>query len=183
MSLNLVLGPMRSGKTSYNIDVLSTHSSSFKVLYINSVLDVRVNGVLSSRDGINESFFPKAIFKKVGCLNECGDISEFDYILIDEGHFFPDITKVLEWVNSGKFVTIVALNGDSNAENFGDIYKLIPHVDHIDIKKGICEKCKAKSIYTMKIKENDKLIEVGDSNYIALCRKCARELKSERYAK
>jgi thymidine kinase len=180
MSLDLTIGPMFSGKSTIHIDLLSTHSPSFKVLYINSLLDVRSPGTLSSRDGITESLFPKATFMKVGLLEECGDLPEFDYILVDEGQFFPDLLKVVEWADKGKFVTVVGLNGDSNAQNFGQLYKLIPHADRVDVKKGVCHKCKSKSLYTMKIEENDKLVEIGDSNYVALCRRCANCLREDR---
>jgi thymidine kinase len=106
------------------------------------------------------------------------EIDENDAILIDECQFFNDIEKVLNLVNMGKHVIIYGLDGDSNQNIFGNIFKLIPHCDKIKKLKGRCMKCgmEGASIYSIKLSnENHEQICIGGSDkYISVCRKCYR---------
>jgi thymidine kinase len=71
------------------------------------------------------------------------------------------------------------LNGCAEKELFGDLYKLIPHVDDIVFLTAFCKQCEeetgdnfSEAIFSKKIISNDKTVEVGAENlYRAVCRK------------
>ena len=98
------------------------------------------------------------------------------YIIIDEAQFFEDLydfVTVAVDINQ-KHVIIVGLNGDSNRENFGEIYKLYPLADKIDLLTALCSICKdgTKAIFSKKIVENNKQTDIGSvDKYIPVCRK------------
>ena len=175
MSLTLKVGCMFSGKTSEIIRIVNRLSVIDEdILLINSSLDDRyVKNSICSHN-----------LNKIDCIsvNKLNDIStdkysKCKYIIVDEAQFFEDLydfVTVAVDINH-KHVIIVGLNGDSNRENFGEIYKLYPLADKIDLLTALCSLCKdgTKAIFSKKIIENHKKTDVGSSDkYIPVCRKC-----------
>ena len=73
-----------------------------------------------------------------------------------------------------KVVYVTGLNGDSNRELFGEIYKLIPLADHIEFLQSLCMDCKdgTSAIYSKRIVSNgDQILIDGSNSYKAVCRK------------
>lgn len=175
MSLTLKIGCMFSGKTSEIIRIVNRLSVINKdILLINSSLDDRY--VKNSICSHNKN--------KIDCIsvNKLNDIStdkylKCEYIIVDEAQFFEDLydfVTVAVDINQ-KHVIIVGLNGDSNRKNFGEIYKLYPLADKIDLLTALCSICKngTKAIFSKKILEDDKQTDVGSSDkYIPVCRNC-----------
>lgn len=175
MSLTLKIGCMFSGKTSEIIRIVNQLSIIDKnILLVNSCLDDRY--VKNSICSHNQN--------KIDCIsvNKLQDISidlynDSEYIIIDESQFFQDLfTFAVKSVDiDKKHLIVVGLNGDSNRENFGEIYKLYPMADSIDLLTAMCCICKdgAKAIFSKKIIKNDNQVDVGSSDmYIPVCRKC-----------
>ena len=154
MSLSIITGCMFSGKTS---NIINTYNvliaNNKKALLINSKLDNRyLDNSICTHDN-----------KSIKCLsvNKLSDISPIKYIesshiMIDEAHFFPDLYNfVIKSIDKDKkHITIAGLNGDSDKQNFGQIYKLYPHADGIKLLKATCSICDngTNAIFSKKIK-------------------------------
>jgi len=175
MSLTLKVGCMFSGKTSEIIRIVNRLSVIDKdILLINSSLDDRY--VKNSICSHNQNKVDCISVKKLEDI-KTDQYTKCEYIIIDEAQFFEDLydfVTVAVDINQ-KHVIIVGLNGDSNRENFGEIYKLYPLADKIDLLTAMCSTCKdgSKAIFSKKIVENDKQTDIGSvDKYIPVCRKC-----------
>ena len=168
--LELILGPMFSGKSSRLIQIIRKYKIlKNSILVIKPLLDNRYsdNSVIITHDKITT----ECICLKY--LSDIADIEKYQVIAIEEGQFFPDIyEKVVEWCKTKK-VYVAGLNGDANQNLFGNIYKLVPHADDITFLKAMCMICGdgTSAIFTKKNINNGKVVEVGGPElYDAVCR-------------
>jgi len=175
MSLELKIGCMFSGKTTEIIkEVTRLSVIEKKILLINSSLDDRydVNKVCSHNNN------------KLDCISvsKLEDIplekyTDCEYIIIDEGQFFEDLYDFVSVAIdlNNKHVIIVGLNGDSERNNFGDIYRLYPLADKITLLTAMCIICKdgTPGIFSKKITDDTNQTDIGSTDkYIPVCRKC-----------
>ena len=169
--LELILGPMFSGKSSRLIQIIRKYKILKKsILVIKPIIDNRYsnNSVIITHDKSTEDCVSR--FK----LSDVYDIDKYEIIIIEEGQFFPDIyDKVIEWSKTKK-VYVAGLNGDANQNLFGDMYKLISHADEIIFLKALCMICNdgTSAVFTKKNIDNGLVVEVGGAEmYQAVCRK------------
>lgn len=176
--LDLIIGPMFSGKTSELINIYNKYKiSNVKgVLLINHFTDNRYtdNSFLVTHSNIKEECI---LLNNLTVLLKDEKLLSNKVFLINEGQFFDDLFNVvLELVEKhNKIVYIAGLDGDFNRNKIGQILDLIPYCDNIIKKKSICEKCKLleNGLFTYKKQKNNKVIEIGGKDlYIPLCRKC-----------
>jgi thymidine kinase len=83
-----------------------------------------------------------------------------------------EMEKVVEWCKTKK-VYIAGLNGDSNKNLFGNLYKLISHADEIIFLKALCKICKdgTLAIFSKKMVDNQMQVEIGGVElYYPVCR-------------
>tara|TARA_B100002051_G_C16710197_1_gene626171 strand:- start:1013 stop:1549 length:537 start_codon:yes stop_codon:yes gene_type:complete len=174
MSLELIIGPMFSGKTSELIKrVRQLRAIGRSVLVINHRYDSRYGeegAITHYGDNI------KAV-RLMRLSNMLKNHYDYDHIAIDEAQFFPDlfatVTSLVD--EKGKHLIVAGLSGDFQRENFGDINLLFPHANEIDFYKAYCSDCKNGILasFTKKIVCNDEKIDVGGvEKYVAVCRKC-----------
>ena len=180
MSLELIVGCMFSGKTSEIIKLVNRLSVIEKnILLINSKLDERYDtGKICSHNKNKLDCI---------CVNKLDEIptnkyTECEYIIVDEGQFFEDLFDFVTTATdlNDKHVIVVGLNGDSNRENFGDIYKLYPLADKINLLTAMCIKCKngTPGIFSKKITNDTNQTDTNQTDigstdkYIPVCRKC-----------
>ena len=175
--LEIILGPMFSGKTTQTIQIYNKYKYiGKKVLVINYIDDKRYDDtMLSSHDQIK---IP-CIFLKT--LNEALlQMKEADVIIINEGQFFVDIFEVvLEMVEKwNKIVFICGLDGDYKRNKFGNLLDLIPFSDKITKLNSLCSKCRngTNAIFTHRVSCESDQIVIGVDNYIPLCRSCYLEI-------
>jgi len=184
-TLDLIMGPMYSGKSTELIRRLSIFSEmGLKVLYVNSKIDNRSNDNFSTHSPVVQSL-GKIISLKVNHLSELSeDYGSYDVVGIDEGQFFSDLQGfVLKLVECYNIKVIVAgLNVDSNRDAFGDLISLVKYCDDITKLNPCCQRCKdlnnklIPAIFTKKIiNNNDRIIVGGKNEYIPVCRKCYLE--------
>jgi thymidine kinase len=171
--LKIISGCMFSGKTSYLIkENRKWKSIDLKVLTINFHLDLRYgNNKIISHDNNNvECVMIKEFNDK---LNKT--IKNYDVIIINEAQFFSDLKKyVIPWVDELKKIVIVSgLDGDFKRNKFGEILDLIPYCDEYIKLKAFCAICKngCEALFSLKLNDNDKLIDIGTKQYIPVCRK------------
>ena len=179
MSLEIICGCMFSGKTTEILKIYKKLTSINKcVLKINSSLDDRYsNNNISTHD--NNKIECISLKNLIDVPKEIYNDSE--YIIIDECQFFDDlynfVTNAVD--NNNKHVIIIVLNGDSNRNNFGELYRLYPHADNIKMLKAFCSICRdgTDAIFSKKLNKNDEIIEIGEKDkYIPVCRKCYNKL-------
>ena len=187
--LNILCGPMFSGKTTELIDRLHIYTHlGMRVAYINHALDTRGKAFSTH----NEQMKLDLQFKNSFSTDDLSkvNIGEFDVIGIDEAQFFESLEIVKEW-SKVKLIIMAGLMGDVKRNKFGKMADLIPHADKLEFFHAKCKMCAEKRIlkdapFTKKITkpslETPKLtrdassspvIDVGAADkYIAVCRMC-----------
>lgn len=176
--LELVLGCMFSGKTSYLLDVYKKCKfCNIPVAVINYAADNRytTDPMLSTHD---KQMIPCILAMTIqdAIQNNLEAISLAETILINEGQFFSDIEDQVKQLveQSNKRVYICGLDGDFNRKPIGNLLQLIPFSDEVIKLKSLCSLCRdgTLGVFSFRItNETDQFI-IGSSNYIPLCREC-----------
>lgn len=172
--LELIIGPMFSGKTSSLVDIYKHYLLyNQNVCIVNYDMDKRYSeDKLMTHDkvGIDCMF-----------LESLSDIASNDYdiILINEGQFFEDIVDVVKkWVDEdGKRIHIAALDGDYKRQPFKVISELIPLCDSLVKRKALCIDCKdgTEAIFSLRYHDigTGEVVQIGGSDtYKPVCRIC-----------
>ena len=176
--LNLIIGPMFSGKSSKLIQYIRKYKTlGYNMLVIKPNIDTRYTDVdeICTHNYEKESCI---VFKtdELHKIFTTDDYKSSQIIIIEEGQFFSDLYNITKQMidDDYKNVIITGLNGDSNRELFGEIYKLIPLCDNIEFLKALCIQCRdgTEGIYSKRIvKTSDQLMVGGADTYQAVCRK------------
>ena len=190
-SIELIIGPMFSGKTSMLIDLYNQHNkivskkkpmfTQNKVFAINYDQDTRYGSdIIASH---NDKKIPCTAINNLYSLEYHNDTQKFnlaEYVFINEAQFFTNLKSwVLNQVEKyNKNIILCGLDCDFKREKFGEIWDLIPHANKITKLNGTCSKCSSPSIYTHRISSETDQEVVGTSNYIPLCRMCYCSLNS-----
>lgn len=178
--LEIILGPMFSGKTSKLIDIYKQYRfCNISVLVVNHADDNRYDkSQMTTHDGSKidcEKWNNLADFLKHHSVQLMDD--EPVVVLINEGQFFPDLySSVKTLVNLYKaHVYVCGLDGDFKREKFGQLLDLIPLSDKVQKLTSLCVQCKngTRAIFSHRItNETDQKLIGSSESYIPLCRKC-----------
>jgi len=183
--LEIIKGPMFSGKTTRLLDIYKKYSfCEIKTMVINYEKDNRYSDImLSSHDKVMIPCI-KALhlsdivdFKRFNMTNL--DFLNAKVILINEGQFFDDI---VDWVTIAvekyhKKVYISGLNSDYKRNKFGNWLDLETISDNVVMLHSFCSKCKKKeAIFTHRLSKEEELEVIGTDCYIPVCRKCYNDL-------
>ena len=176
MSLQLIVGSMFSGKSSYAIQLCKKLSAiDEKIIVVKPLEDIRYN--LTHITTHDDETYPSMVVKELMSLTYIKQYKECNYIIIEEAQFFTDIIEfVTQSVDTDmKQVFVIGLDGDYDRKNFGDIHKLLPLCDSIKKLTGYCSVCKdgTKSIFSKRTSSSTKQIDIGEKDiYRPLCRVC-----------
>jgi len=189
MSLDLIIGPMFSGKTTELIRRLTKFASiGKKCIYINSDRDTREN----KKDFSTHNPTIKKLYNiettKLRDVNPLliDGIQQYDIIGIDESQLFNTDLKinVLSLVEKyDKHVIMSGLNGDFMRNKFGSILDLIPYCDNITKLCAYCSVCAKNG--TIKDAHFSKrtdvsvtdVVDVSYTSYIPVCRCCYNKIE------
>ena len=179
--LKLILGPMFSGKSTKLIELIRKYKIiKYKIMIIKNLIDTRYSDVseIVSHNKDSEPCICLADLKEVHLNNTyIQQYNESKVIFIEEAQFFLDLYGfVLKALNDNKTIFVVGLNGDSSQKNFGDIHRLLPLCDDIELLKACCKVCmdETPALFSKRIcnKENENQVFVGaGEEYIPVCRK------------
>jgi thymidine kinase len=186
MSLELIIGPMFSGKS---CEILR-HIRMLKVLKKKYIV---VKPSIDTR--YDENMIVSHNMDKEPCtrlkhLNNIYDINKdifdgVDTILIDEGQFFDDLHVVVKKLieNNNKNVIVAGLIGDYNRQKFGQILDLMPFcdLDKIKLLTALCVNCMdgTSASFSHRTNISNEQILIGESDmYSSICRKHYSELKN-----
>jgi thymidine kinase len=171
--LEIIVGPMFSGKTTYLVNLYNQfQNDSISTIAINYIEDKRYSDTkLSTHDMVS---IPCIWASNMGDAIDQIDLETTDVVLINEGQFFPDLyVKVKHLVEKyGKHVYVCGLDGDFKRNKFGAILDLIPIADDVRKLYSQCANCPDKALFSHRITKESSQKIIGASNYIALCRKC-----------
>lgn len=150
--LELILGPMYSGKTTA---LLSRQSGN--TLIVNHEFDTRVEGV-GTHDGVKAPAIKCKVLPR---------LAGYDTYLIDEAQFFDSLDGVESLAPN---VVVAGLSGDYMRRPFGKILNLIPKADKVTFLKAKC-KCGAPASFTKRIGISKHIVNVN-AHYIPVCGTC-----------
>jgi len=171
--LELAIGPMFSGKTSYLIQVYKKYDYiGKKIAVVNYADDTRYHEtMMSTHDKI---MIPCIQSKKIA--DAFVDIIKADVVIINEGQFFSDLYETVLYMvgDLKKSVYVCGLDGDFKRNRFGQILDLIPFCDKVEKLHALCSICKngKPAIFSHRISREDSQIVIGSDNYMSLCRRC-----------
>eukprot|EP00803_Ostreobium_quekettii_P010809 evm.model.scf_1908.2 EVM.evm.TU.scf_1908.2 scf_1908:17718-21544(+) len=172
-SIELIIGPMFSGKTTELMCRVRRHRAAGRLcLVVKSCKDTRYECercVLSSHD---RAELPATAVERLAELTNV----EFMYrvIAVDEGQFFPDLAKAVEaWANAGKIVIVSALDGDFRRHAFKNVVALVPLAEDVVKKTAVCGSCRGSASFTHRLTAETSVEVIGGAEtYIPLCRSC-----------
>jgi len=187
MRLDLIIGPMFSGKSSALQAMVSRHEAiGWNVLVIKHSLDVRYlepsstenNRVINHNGQACHALARDSLLPLIGTP----EYEQAQLIGIEEGQFFSDIVEfvLLAVETHGKDVVVAGLDGDAHRKPFENISRLRSLADKEERLFAFCELCgnKTPALFTLAI-DSRSVVETkagrpnvgGKNSYMPLCRK------------
>lgn len=172
-SIQLVLGPMFSGKSSEMSRRIRRHIIARRPsLVIKYRKDLRYEGSESAvvtHDAVRLTAQPATRLADVDDI-----VDAYQVIGVDEGQFFDDVVEYAEkWANMGKTVIIAALDGDFKRKPFGRVLELVPMAEDVVKLNAVCTSCGLNAAFTKRTTSDDAIEVVGGADmYRAACRAC-----------
>jgi len=172
--LELIIGPMFSGKTTRLIDIQKKYAvCDISCCVINHLLDKRYDEhLLCTHDKQSTDCFNIIHLADIFSMNI---LSIYDVLLINEGQFFEDLYCVISDLLQRDHLTIVicGLDGDYKMERFGQILNLIPRANEVEKLYAICKYCRNPASFTHRTTNETVQKVIGDiDKYVPVCRKC-----------
>ena len=181
--LELILGPMFSGKTS-TLKKLYDQCMycNIPVMVINYEADNRYcdSSFMSTHDKIMIPCVKGLSILEILEKNK-EKVNDSEVILINEGQFFKDIDTVIHLVEDlHKRVYICGLDGDFKKNKIGSLLDLIPHCDNVYKLKSLCSECRdgKSGLFSYRITGETDQVVIGVENYKPVCRACFERLSN-----
>jgi thymidine kinase len=193
--LELIIGPMYSGKTSRLVEIYKQCKfCDISVAVINHSIDTRYDdeedeSLLSTHDKVKipciktEKLFDiwsdnislEEDIKTIPRIKDKVNVATSEVILINEGQFFQDLEEFVKiLLKYDKKVYVCGLDGDFERKKFGQILDIIPLCDKVTKLTSLCSICKNGNtgIFSKRISTETEQTVVGSDNYIPVCRSC-----------
>ena len=176
MSLEVVIGPMFSGKASYALSYARRHIAIGKnVLIIKPNIDNRYTNEKFMVTQDNERI-PCMIWNTERPLCEMTNLINYDCFVVEEAQFFKHLHHFCEYLllTQKKNILVVGLDGCSKQKKFGEILDIIPISTSVTKLNAMCSMCKNgnPAPYTKKIdiESDEHQVDVGGpEKYTAVC--------------
>jgi len=178
-NLQVIYGPMFSGKTTKLIDIYEEKSSKFgekSCLAINYALDNRYGeGQIISHD--NKKIKCHSIINLLEFIKNKDTrnlIIDSSFIFINEAQFFKNLKEsIIELTETlNKEVILCGLDLDYKKEKFGEILDLTVMTNKVFKLTGKCNNCNLESEFTHRVIDSNEIILIGTNEYIPLCNIC-----------
>jgi thymidine kinase len=174
MSLEIVLGPMFAGKSSYVLSTVRRNAAiGIRVLVVKPRIDVRyaAQEVVTHDDARTECIVVENLIQARAYADR------HQIIVVEEAQFFPDLFDFVTYnVDTlRKRVILIGLDGDSQRQPFGQLLQCIPLADEITKLKALCAVCRdgTPAIFTYRRSIVESQIHIGGADeYSPLCRAC-----------
>jgi thymidine kinase len=173
--LNLIIGPMFSGKSTELLRRYRRYKlAGKKCLLVKHVSDTRysdgTDSMIITHDNIKYSAIKCSQLEELVNIVENQLLQYYDVILIDEIQFYSDAHLCDKWAN---LVTVEAcgLSGDFERKPFEQISNLIPKADNITFLTAICKLSGQEAPFTKRTSnEKTKIVIGGADCYQAVSR-------------
>ena len=175
MSLEIVLGPMFSGKSSYALSYIRKQKAIQRnVLAVKPRIDNRY-----SEDEIvthNQEKVPCVVWDSNVDIAPNRFMLQADCIVIEEAQFFTGLPTFCAYMlGLGKHLVLVGLDGDAHRKPFREILDCIPYANKVTKLSALCRRCRdgTEAPYTRykeNANQNGSQVDVGgDEKYEAVC--------------
>lgn len=182
MSLEIVFGPMFSGKSTYALSYIRRNRAiGLSVLAIKPNIDTRygTEEELVTHDKEKIPCIPWDISHNLSdiasSMTHHTHVYENQCIVIEEAQFFKGLLVfVKECMSMGRDVLLVGLDGDASQKPFGEIFDCIPYANKVTKINALCFLCKdgTEAPYTIKTSEKnaESQVDVGGADkYVSVC--------------
>lgn len=177
--IQVVCGPMFSGKTKTLIELIQGYQSDRKkVVVFKPKLDDRyADEAIVSHD--------KDETRAYGISRPAEMLDLFhraDVVAIDEVQFFDNsIVEVCETIaNFGKTVIVAGLDLDYLGQPFGSMPQLMSIADEIIKLNSVCTFCSGRARFSHRISKDQGIVVLGEKDkYVPLCRSCYTEMNNK----
>lgn len=171
MALEIIMGPMFSGKTTELLRRVNRYKYSTETVCL-----VKFSG--------DNRYSDQNIVSHDGafhCANLItGDLSSIDAFhcdvyAIDEAQFYHGLFDFVVRALAARVKVIVScLNGDYLHTSFARVTDIIPYASKIDVLTAICMRCKvSEAVLTVRTCNSDELIVIGgNESYESVCTEC-----------
>lgn len=175
MSLEIILGPMFSGKSTHILaHVRRRQAIGLRPLIIKPTNDTRYTNAaeIVTHDGMT---LPCIMWDIKTPLYVTTDMYYADCIIVEEAQFFTELRGFVKRLvkQMGKDVLVVGLDGDYKQYPFGEIMRCIPFATTVSKLNALCASCGDGTVapFTKKKKiADDTIVEVGGADkYAAVC--------------
>ncbi len=176
-NITIIAGCMSSAKTT----TLISYAKRFKIAKRNVVIikhsdDNRYDNTKDIVTHDNFKYSPDFQTDKLFNLdeNQLELVEKSNVILIDEGHFFPDLVEFCDaYANEGKEIIVAGLDSDYLRQPFKPICDLVAKANQYIKLKAVCTLCNDDAIFTKRLVDNPNVKAVGGLEmYAARCREC-----------
>lgn len=178
MSLEIVLGPMFSGKSSYALSyVRRQRAIGKKVLVVKPDIDNRYSdeNVMVTHDNDRVECMMWKTTEPL-CQIDHKILDLYDCFVVEEGQFFNHLEHFCMFVmfHMKKNILIVGLDGCAKQKPFGEILTVIPLASSVTKLSALCCICRDGTLapYTKKINNifEEGQVDVGGADkYVAVC--------------
>jgi thymidine kinase len=173
MSLEVVLGPMFAGKTSYALSLVRKYTAlEMKVFVVKPQIDTRFQALneIVTHDGDSLPCYTTDSLNGM----TADFLAPYSVIIVDEAQFFAGLVPFVEFVvdTLHKDVFLIGLSGDSDRRPFGEFLNVIPLADKITQLSSLCI-CGRAAHFTRRLQPGFGQIAIGGSDlYTPQCRHC-----------
>ena len=173
MSLEVVIGPMFSGKSSYALSYVRRQRAIGKrVIVIKPNIDNRYSNEAVVVTHNNETI-PCMMWDVSNPICKISD-TNYDCFVIEEAQFFIHLDHFCSHLllREHKHILVVGLDGDAQQNKFGEVLDIIPLATSVTKLTALCSECKdgTSAPYTKKLEEGGAQVDVGGAEkYVAVC--------------
>ena len=176
MSLEIIMGPMFSGKTTHAISFIRRQKFiGNSIIALKPMIDTRYSSdakIISH----NKEEVSCLLWDHEKPLEFTDEFLSVNSIIIEEAQFFKGLLDFIKiaLLTYKKNILVVGLDGDAQQQKFGEILDCIPYASNIQKLNALCVKCKngTWAHYTKKLISDSEQIDVGSSEkYMSVCLK------------
>jgi len=176
MSLEIVIGPMFSGKSSYALAYIRKQRAIARnVVAVKPSVDTRY----SQEDEIvthNQDRTPCIVWDPATPLTPNRFMLQADCVVVEEAQFFTGLPTFCQYMlGIGIHIVLVGLDGDAQRQPFREILDCIPWANKVTKLNALCRECKdgreaPYTRYKQDIDHPQSQIDVGGSEkYESVC--------------
>lgn len=143
MSLEIVLGPMFSGKSSYALSYIRKQKAIGRyVIAVKPSLDKRYSDTLEIVTH-NQDKIPCVVWDSTVPLSPNRFMIQSDCVVVEEAQFFTGLSTFCEFLmNRGIHIVLVGLDGDTTQKPFQNLLDCIPLANRVTKLNALCSMCR-----------------------------------------